>query len=136
MFKKRIVPIVIVKDGIVVQSIQFKKYLPVGKPEVVIENLDRWGADEIIMIDITAARKKNGRPNFELIKKIGSMGLGTPLTYGGGIKSPLEVKEIIQLGFERIALTHSFFFENNNYISLNFELFIKKDLKRIFKMIH
>ena len=52
MFKKRIIPIVLIKENIVVQSIKFNKYLPIGKPEAVIENLDRWGADEIIVLMI------------------------------------------------------------------------------------
>lgn len=112
MFKKRIIPIVLIKENIVVQSIRFNKYLPIGKPEIVIENLDRWGADEIVIIDISSANKKNREPNFQLLKKIGSMGIETPLAYGGGVNNALEAKEIIQTGFERVSITHSFFYEN------------------------
>ena len=25
------------------------KYLPLGKPEIIIKNLDRWGVDEILI---------------------------------------------------------------------------------------
>ena len=39
MLKKRIIAVIIVKDGIAVQSIGFKKYLPVGKPNIAIEFL-------------------------------------------------------------------------------------------------
>jgi imidazole glycerol-phosphate synthase subunit HisF len=112
MFKKRIIPIVLIKENIVVQSIKFNKYLPIGKPEAVIENLDRWGADEIIVLDITAANRKSREPNFQLLRKIGSMGIGTPLAYGGGVNNVSQAKEIIQIGFERVSLTHSFFYEN------------------------
>jgi cyclase len=37
MLKKRIAAVIIVKDNIVVQSINFKKYLPVGKPAIALE---------------------------------------------------------------------------------------------------
>ena len=58
MLKKRIIGVVNVKDNIAVQSFGFNRYLPLGKPECLIENLDRWGADEIILniIDLTQKR--------------------------------------------------------------------------------
>ena len=54
MLKKRIVATLVVKDGIVVQSIGFKRYLPVGKPAIAVEFLNLWGIDEIILLDISA----------------------------------------------------------------------------------
>ena len=36
MLKKRIAASLVVKDGIVVQSINFRKYMPVGKPAIAI----------------------------------------------------------------------------------------------------
>jgi imidazole glycerol-phosphate synthase subunit HisF len=110
MLKKRIIATVLVKDDIVVQSVNFKKYYPVGKPEIVIENLDRWNVDEILLLDISAT-KLNNQPNFNLINKIGSMGISTPLTYGGGVSNKEQAKKIIQLGFERICINQSFFKE-------------------------
>ena len=57
MLKKRIVATLVVKEGIVVQSIGFKKHLPVGRPAIAMEFLDDWGVDEIIFLDISATRK-------------------------------------------------------------------------------
>ena len=31
------------------QSFGYRRYLPLGRPEVLVENLDRWGADEIVL---------------------------------------------------------------------------------------
>jgi cyclase len=56
MLKRRIVAALVVRDGIVVQSFGFKRYLPVGRPEIAVEFLNQWGIDEIIMIDISARR--------------------------------------------------------------------------------
>ena len=53
----RVIATVVVKDGIVVQSINFKKFLPVGKPHIAIEYLNSWGIDEIILLDISATKK-------------------------------------------------------------------------------
>ena len=59
MLKRRIVATLVVMDGIVVQSLNFAHYLPVGKPAIAMEFLDNWGIDEIILLDISAT--KNGR---------------------------------------------------------------------------
>ena len=42
MIKKRLGAAVIVRDGIVVQSIGFNNYLPVGKPPIALEFLNKW----------------------------------------------------------------------------------------------
>ena len=47
----RLIGAVIVRGGIAVQSIGYKKWLPLGKPECLVQNLDRWGADEIVVLD-------------------------------------------------------------------------------------
>ena len=68
MLKKRIIATVVVKNGIVVQSINFKKFLPVGKPHIAVEYLNSWGIDEIILLDISATKNKKD-PDYEMVKK-------------------------------------------------------------------
>src|SRR5438270_562220 len=49
MLKKRIVANLVVRNGIIVQSINFKKFLPIGDPGIAIDFLNQWGVDEIIL---------------------------------------------------------------------------------------
>src|SRR5207237_6358572 len=67
--KRRIVGVLVVKDGIVVQSIGFRKYLPVGIPEIAVEYLNRWGIDEIIVLDIDATPAKRG-PSIDVLTRL------------------------------------------------------------------
>ena len=101
MENKRIIGTVIVKDEWAVQSFGYESYLPIGKPEIVIENLNWWGADEIIVIDIDRSQKKL-KPNYKLIEKIVRKNLSTPLIYSGGIKSAEDAAQVIGMGVERI----------------------------------
>lgn len=105
MLKKRIAASLVVKDGIVVQSKEFKKYLPVGKPAIVIEFLNQWGIDEIILTDISATRNGYG-PDFNMIKKA-SRKCFVPLTVGGGIQHIDHIKELMHCGADKIALNHA-----------------------------
>lgn len=103
MLKKRLIGVVTVKDGWAVQSFGYRRYLPLGKPECLVENLDRWGADEILvqLIDRSAA---GVGPDFELLERLGALGLGTPLIYAGGIRSVSDGVKLIQLGADRVVV--------------------------------
>ena len=103
MLKKRLVGVVTVKDGWAVQSIGYRRYLPLGKPECLVENLDRWGADEILVLVIDRARHGRG-PDFELLNKLARIGISTPLIYGGGITSVEDGIRTIQAGADRLVL--------------------------------
>ena len=107
MLKKRIIAVITISDNLVVQSFNYNKILPLGKPEIFLENFNRWNADEIIINDISRSRNKLG-PNFDLIKKIGKMKISTPITYMGGISNFTEANRVINLGFERIAVDKLF----------------------------
>ncbi len=103
MLKKRLVGVVIVKNGWAVQSFGYNRYLPLGKPECLVENLDRWGADEILVLSIDRSIAGLG-PDFELLDKLALLGLETPLIYGGGIRDVADGMGAIQSGADRICV--------------------------------
>lgn len=103
MLKKRLIGVITVKDGWAVQSFGYRRYLPLGHPECLAENLDRWGADEILVLCID--RSRQGRePDFPLLKRLGALGLSTPIIYGGGIRTLEQAAMAIKYGAERICV--------------------------------
>ncbi|MCW7472019.1 imidazole glycerol phosphate synthase subunit HisF [Leptospira levettii] len=104
MLKKRIIAVVIVKDDIVVQSIGFRKYLPIGKPEIALEFLTSWGIDEIVYLDISATRDQK-QPNYDLIRKAAKK-CYVPLTVGGGIRRMDQVHELMSAGADKVSINH------------------------------
>jgi cyclase len=103
MLKKRLIGVVTVKNGWAVQSFGYRRYLPLGKPECLVENLDRWGADEIFVQVIDRSIANSG-PDFDLLQQLGELGLETPLIYAGGIRSVSDGVKLIQLGADRIVV--------------------------------
>lgn len=101
MLKKRLAGMVTVKDGWAVQSFGYGRYLPLGKPEVLVENLDRWGADEIIIACIDRA---DMGPDFALLDRVSRKGLSTPLTYGGGIRNAEDAVAVVKTGADRVCV--------------------------------
>lgn len=103
MLKKRLIGVVTVRQGWAVQSFNYSRYLPLGKPEVLVENLDRWGADEILIqcIDRSVA---NAGPDFPLLDRLGALGLSTPLIYAGGIRNAEDAVKAVNLGADRLSV--------------------------------
>jgi len=103
MLKKRLVGVVTIKNGWAVQSFGYDRYLPLGKPECLVENLDRWGADEILVqvIDRSVVAKS---PDYELLNKLAQLGIGTPLIYSGGVNTIEDGIRVIQSGADRIVV--------------------------------
>lgn len=103
MLRKRLIGVITVKNGWAVQSFSYRRYLPLGKPEVLAENLDRWGVDEILLQCIDRSVRQFG-PDLALLERIGKLGLGTPMIYSGGIRSAEDGVAAIKLGADRICI--------------------------------
>jgi imidazole glycerol-phosphate synthase subunit HisF len=113
MLKKRVIATVLLKKGIVVQSIGFNKFLPIGKLKIVIEYLERWDIDEIVILDIG---KSKGEAPFD--KKEISDALSQcfiPVAIGGGIKSIQEIKDALRIGADKVVI-NSGLFDNYSFL--------------------
>ena len=99
----RLISVINVKDNKAVQSFKYKNYLPLGKVDVLIKNLDRWQSDEILINCIDRSLNQQG-PNFEIVKKISKLKISTPLIYGGGIRNLNDALSVIKFGADRILL--------------------------------
>ena len=53
MKKKRIIPVLLLKNGWLVQSKKFKKHQNLGDPTTAVKRLSEWGSDELIYLDIS-----------------------------------------------------------------------------------
>jgi len=101
MLLKRIIPCLLIKDGGLVKTINFKNAKYVGDPINAVKIFSEKEADEILIIDINASKKK--KIDYDLLKKIFSECF-VPVCYGGGISNLEDAKKIINLGAEKICI--------------------------------
>jgi cyclase len=101
MLRKRLLGTVLVREGWAMQSFGYRRWLPLGKPECLVQNLDHWGADGIVVLSID--RGDQG-PDLALIERLGALGLSTPLSYGGGLRNEIHAREAVRAGAERLVL--------------------------------
>ena len=114
MQKIRVIPTILYKNGQIVQSRNFQRHQVVGTPQVILNRLSSWNADEVIYLDIS--RTKNYRvrtdtkfsklSNFiDVIKEISRYSF-MPLTVGGGIRSMDDVNKYLESGADKICINH------------------------------
>jgi imidazole glycerol-phosphate synthase subunit HisF len=103
MLRPRITPCLLVQNGGLVKTVQFKNARYVGDPINAVKIFNEKETDELIVLDIDATAK-NRDPNFRLISQF-AVECRMPLCYGGGIKTPAQAKRIIGLGVEKVAIS-------------------------------
>lgn len=107
MLKKRIVAALPMIDGVVVQSIGFKRYLPVGRLEIAVEFLNRWGIDEIAILDLSAT--KAGRsPDYNLVRRAARFAQ-VPIAYGGGVSSVQDIRTLLSHGADKVIMNQGIY---------------------------
>lgn len=102
MSKKRIIACLVMKDGWIVQSLGFHRYLPVGRPEIAARFLDDWGVDELVLSDISAT-PNNTTIDSDVVRRV-ALSCHVPLTVGGGIRSVDDVRALLQAGADKVCI--------------------------------
>jgi cyclase len=101
----RAIPVLLLHKGGLVKSVQFKNYKYVGDPMNAVKIFNDKGADELAIIDIDATRD-NRIPDIDKIADIASEAF-MPLSYGGGITTFEQVKELFYNGIEKVIVNKS-----------------------------
>ncbi|MGF1758903.1 HisA/HisF-related TIM barrel protein [Photobacterium sagamiensis] len=102
MLKTRLIPCIITKNELVVQSFDFSTYLPIGNVKTAIEFFVKWDVDEIVIMDIDASREDR-EPNVELVKWAAKECF-VPLTVGGGIKTVTHIQQLLKAGADKVCV--------------------------------
>ena len=90
------------KDGWAVQSIGFQRFLPVGHPEISVEFLDRYGVDEIALLDISATRDGRG-PDTNMLERCARK-CHVPIAAGGGVTTVDQMHALVRSGADKIVI--------------------------------
>ena len=104
--RPRIIPVLSIQDEDLVKTVRFKDPTYLGDPVNAVKIFNRKGVDELSILDIGAT--KSGRaPDFTLLRDIASEAF-MPLSYGGGIRTMDEIRELIRIGYEKVIINTSF----------------------------
>jgi cyclase len=102
MLTKRIIACLDVRAGRVVKGVQFLDIIDAGDPAELAHRHATAGADEIVLLDITATHEGRGTL-IETVRRTAAQ-LFVPFTVGGGVRSAEDAKAVFDAGADKVCI--------------------------------
>ena len=103
MLATRVMPCLLMDQGALVKTVQFKNPVYVGDPVNAVRIFNQKEVDELLLIDITATTEKRGI-DFATLEKVVTECF-MPICYGGGVDNLADMRRLYHLGIEKISLS-------------------------------
>lgn len=98
----RVIPCLDVSNGRVVKGVNFLNLQDAGDPVELAAKYADQGADEITFLDVSATVE--GRSTtYDVVQRTAEQ-VFVPLTVGGGVRSPEDVKRLLDVGADKIGV--------------------------------
>ncbi|MBK9478938.1 MAG: imidazole glycerol phosphate synthase subunit HisF [Bacteroidetes bacterium] len=118
MVKTRLIPVLYIKNGLIVRSEDFSYHQNIGNIINEASRYNEWNVDELIYIDISRTDEydlrrddhkiKSYSNKQEIITEIARVCF-MPLSFGGGIRSLVDIDVLIKSGADKITLNTAAF---------------------------
>lgn len=105
MLRARIIPCLLVHDRGLVKTVNFGDPKYVGDPLNAVRIFNEKEVDELVVLDIDASAR-GAEPDYVMIGQLAAE-CRMPLCYGGGVRTVEQAQRILQLGVEKVALSHA-----------------------------
>ena len=124
MLKKRLIPVLLLQNGLLVRSEKFSIHQIIGNPINEVERFNQWNVDELIYLDITQndfydsgrddAKIKNLTNSLEILDEV-SKNCMMPLTWGGRIRKLEDIYSRMKRGADKVSI-NTIAFEDKSFI--------------------
>lgn len=98
----RVIPCLDVDGGRVVKGVEFVDLRDAGDPVELAARYDAEGADEIVILDITAS--SDDRSIMLGVVERAAEQVFIPLTVGGGVRAVADVRALLRAGADKVAV--------------------------------
>ena len=102
MYAKRIIPCLDVKNGRVVKGTSFVNLRDAGDPVQCAIEYDKQGADELVLLDITASSDARNIM-VDIVSEVANS-IFIPFTVGGGIRTVDDFTQILRAGADKVSV--------------------------------
>lgn len=124
MKKKRLIPVLLLKNGSLVQSRGFSRFQKIGSPITAVKRLSEWSSDELIYLDISRDDKYDlNRDDLKFVNSSNILDIISyiskqtfmPITIGGKIKNLKDIELRLEKCADKVSInTESF--KNKKFI--------------------
>lgn len=116
MKKRRVIPVLLHKEGWLVQSKSFAEYKKIGNAQKAVQRFSEWDSDEVIYLDIsktktyTTNRSDTAAPEYkdltELLREVSKVAR-MPITIGGGINTLNDIETRLRTGADKVSINRA-----------------------------
>jgi imidazole glycerol-phosphate synthase subunit HisF len=113
VLKTRLIPVLLLKDGLLIRSQSFSIHQFIGDPVHEVVRYNEWSVDELIYLDISRGdsyelgrhdtKVKRAQGVLDLLPQIASSCF-VPLTFGGRIRTVDDIRTRLALGADKITI--------------------------------
>ena len=113
MHRHRLIPVLLLKNGLLVRSELFEIHQIIGNPLYEVQRFNEWNVDELIYLDMTREgeydqrredhKTKNMSDPLQILDEV-SKTCFMPLTWGGRIRSVDDMRARISRGADKVTL--------------------------------
>jgi len=110
----RLIPVILLKNGLIVRSQLFRIHQTIGNPLHTIRRLSNWNVDELVLLDISTEDVHDMRRDDLQVRYLDNTSIGVlkqvaeisfmPLTVGGRIRSVDDMRARLSAGADKCVL--------------------------------
>jgi len=102
MFRPRIIPVLLLKDQVLVKTTRFSNPKYIGDPINAVKIFNDLRADELVFLDISATREQRCI-SVDFVREVGEEA-NMPFAVGGGITTIEQLRTLISAGAEKVII--------------------------------
>ena len=114
MFRPRVIPVLLLRNGGLVKTEGFGKQRYIGDPINAVRIFNDLRADELVFLDILATREDRVI-SLDFVRDVGEEA-NMPFAVGGGIRSLQDIRNILSAGAEKVVI-NSYAAKNPDFIA-------------------
>lgn len=114
MIRPRLIPVMLLKHGLLVRSQEFSLHQAIGNPMSTILRLSNWNVDELILIDISdddyhdlrrddLQQSYQGNSSLDVLREVARVCL-VPMAFGGRIRTIEDIAQRLNLGADKCVI--------------------------------
>jgi len=116
----RLVPVLLLKHGVIVRSQNFTLHQVFGNPMSTVERFSNWNVDELIVLDISRGedfhdlrrddlfQNYSGTGALDVLSEIAKVSF-MPLAFGGRVKTLSDISERLERGADKVVINTAAF---------------------------
>lgn len=114
MAAPRLVPVVLIKNGLIIRSQAFRLHQIIGNPVSTVARFSNWNVDELVVLDISTEDFHDIRREDHSVRYVGSSTIGLlkhiadvtcmPLAFGGRVRTLDDIQARLAAGADKCVI--------------------------------